>query len=356
MVASAENRKSTTFIKFVAYLQAIGILLVVFGHSFHEYPDGSMGKSLLIYRMMYSFRMPLFIFVSGFLMVYTNFLNGKETSWFSFTGSKIKRLLVPYFFLSLITFLPRVAMSSMADDKLELSLQSFVYALFYGGEGMVIPLFWFLQASFLLLIITHLLISIGKKMNLSDGVIYTSLVVIAMMLLALPFNPSRFFSINEAIRLVLYFVLGAMYCRFQSKADEIVNWTSVPLLLIFGVLWASSFFLTEGTAWNPICSVFGILMCISIAKMMVKYGFTLLDSLIGANYMIFLLSWYFNVVSQQVLSHFVEMPWWCYTVISFTSAVYFPWLIYRMMLRNAGNKFVKVSAFLLGQNLNKSRR
>lgn len=59
------------FLKFIAYLQVIGIILVVLGHSFHEYPDGNMGRSLLMYRMMYSFRMPLFMFVSGFLMVYT---------------------------------------------------------------------------------------------------------------------------------------------------------------------------------------------------------------------------------------------------------------------------------------------
>lgn len=59
------------FLKFIAYLQVLGIILVVLGHSFHEYPDGAGGKTLLLYRMLHSFRMPLFMFVSGFLMVYT---------------------------------------------------------------------------------------------------------------------------------------------------------------------------------------------------------------------------------------------------------------------------------------------
>ena len=59
------------YLKFIAYLQIIGIFLVVVGHSFHEYPDGDYGRSMLLYRMMHSFRMPLFMFVSGFLMVYT---------------------------------------------------------------------------------------------------------------------------------------------------------------------------------------------------------------------------------------------------------------------------------------------
>ena len=61
---SVKSRREGNFVKFVAYLQIIGIILVVLGHSFHEYPDGRMGDSVLILKMLQSFRMPLFIFVS----------------------------------------------------------------------------------------------------------------------------------------------------------------------------------------------------------------------------------------------------------------------------------------------------
>ena len=338
----------------MAYLQAIGILLVVFGHSFHEYPDGSMGKSLLIYRMMYSFRMPLFMFVSGFLMVYTNFIGERKSNWLSFTESKIKRLLVPYFFLSIVTFLPRVALSFMADDTIELSCYSILNALFYSGEGMVIPLFWFLQASFLLLIVTHFFILLGRRLSLSDGAIFMGLLVISVALILLPFNAGTFFSASEAIRLSLYFVLGVGYCFFRDKIDDIFKWTSVPMVLFFASLWAVSFFITEGTAWIAVCSVFGILMCVSVAKIIESSNVRLLDFMIGSNYMIFLLSWYFNVMSQQVLSYFVTLPWWCYSIISFSSAIYFPWLLYRFMSQHSSNKIVKISAFLLGQKFKMS--
>lgn len=52
-----------TYLKFIGYMQIIAILLVVIGHSFHEYPDGMNGSSMLAYRMIYSFHMPLFIFI-----------------------------------------------------------------------------------------------------------------------------------------------------------------------------------------------------------------------------------------------------------------------------------------------------
>lgn len=339
------------FLKFIAYLQVIGIILVVFGHSFHEYPDGSMGKTLLVYRMMYSFRMPLFMFVSGFLMVYTCFMDGRSSKWTSFAASKIKRLLIPYFFLTLITFVPRASLSFMADDSITLSAESLFRALFYSGENMVIPLFWFLQASFVLLVVTHLIISLAKKTSVSDVVTYVFLIVLSVSLLVLPFESGSFFSVSDVVRLAVYFMLGATYCRFHDAIDRYIRWTSAYVLLSAAVLWALLFFLTEGSQWSAICSVFGIMMCISVSKIMECRGITLLDPIIGANYMIFLLSWYFNVLSQQVLAYFTDMPWWCYTAVSLFSAIYFPLMLYRLMKRNAGMKWVRIGSLLLGQNI-----
>lgn len=349
MAGTASERKS--FLKFIAYLQVIGIILVVFGHSFHEYPDGSMGKTLLVYRMMYSFRMPLFMFVSGFLMVYTCFMDGHSSKWTSFAVSKIKRLLIPYFFLTLITFVPRASLSFMADDSITLSAESLFRALFYSGENMVIPLFWFLQASFLLLVITHLLISSAKKISVPDVVTYVFLIVLSLSLLVLPFEAGSFFSFSDVVRLAVYFMLGASYCRFHETIDRYIDWTSVFVLASSAVLWILLFFLTEGSQWSAVCSVFGIIMCVSVSKIMERRGITLLDPIIGANYMIFLLSWYFNVLSQQVLAYFTDMPWWCYTVVSLFSAIYFPLILYRFMKRNAGMKWVRLASLLLGQNI-----
>ena len=85
-----------------------------------------------------------------------------------------------------------------------------------------------------------------------------------------------------------------------------------------------------------------------------NYGF--LDHLIGANYLIFLLSWYCNVASQQVLSHFVALPWWVYSVLSLVSGIYVPWLGYRYLKTHSHSRWVRVAAFLLGQNIQSGSR
>lgn len=344
------------FLKFIAYLQVIGIILVVLGHSFHEYPDGNMGRSLLMYRMMYSFRMPLFMFVSGFLMVYTTKLRTpiNNPGIARFTKSKIKRLLVPFITLTIITFIPRSIMSGIADDEMSFSFSSFCNAFIYNGH-LVIPFFWFLQASFVLLIFNYAIITLGERKHVNDIALYSLIVVLFIILPFMPFEFSDIFSLNEAARLGIYFAAGAAYCRFSKNIDRFIPWTSVMFFTAISFMWAALFFLTENTPFIMLCSLIGIMMWISVAKIMERHNLSFIDHLIGANYMIFLLSWYCNVMSQQVLAHFISLPWWCHTLMSLFSGIYIPWLFYRYLLRHPESKWVKISAFLLGQSLRKSR-
>lgn len=133
-------------LKFISYMQVIGIILVVLGHSMHEYPERH-GYGTLLYQLIYSFHMPLFMFVSGFLMIYSARGRDNLTGWTGFFKSKAKRLLLPFVTLSAVTFFPRAAMSSMADDSVEMSVQSFLRSFIF-HDNLVIPFFWFLQVLF----------------------------------------------------------------------------------------------------------------------------------------------------------------------------------------------------------------
>ncbi len=70
--------------------------------------------------------------------------------------------------------------------------------------------------------------------------------------------------------------------------------------------------------------------------------------------MIFLLSWYFNVltVSQQVLGHFVRLSWQVHTVLSLLSGIFVPYLFYRYIRSGIPIPLLqRLCAFLLGQSL-----
>ena len=155
------------YLRFISYLQVIGIILVVLGHSLHEYPDGAHGTQMILYRLIYSFHMPLFIFVSGFLMVYAGFRRGREPDTpLRFTKKKILRLIVPYVVLTLVTYFPRAAASSFADDPLPMTARGLLESL-YLTEMLPIPYFWFLQACFILLVCLYLLLWLCHKSGVS---------------------------------------------------------------------------------------------------------------------------------------------------------------------------------------------
>lgn len=310
-----------------------------------------MGHTTLLYRMMYSFRMPLFMFISGFLMIYTTFLRHESPpSPRRFIRSKIERLLIPYLVLTLITFVPRALMSSMADDTIELSPNSLLIGTIYGDQ-LVIPFFWFIQASFLLLTFSYVIFYYGNKLRLPSSLIYGSLIVLTIIILNL--RLTSLFSINQVARLGLYFILGACYCRWNRSIDNVIHWTRWREATIFTISWVVLFFATQGSRWTPLCSIAGIAMCISITKLMEHYDIRALDHLIGANYIIFLLSWYFNVLTQQVLAHYVEFPWWIHTVLSLVSGIYIPWLALRYLQSHPSSRWIRVIAWLLGQRMPK---
>ena len=356
-VRSDYGQQNRPFIRYIAYLQIIGIIFVVLGHSFHEYPDGQMGTSTLLYRMMYNFRMPLFMFVSGFLMVFTSFMStGRKTPGIGrFVLGKILRLGIPFLTLSLVTFIPRSALSGLADDNVSLDFVSLWHGLVF-TDNLIVPLFWFLQASFILLVFTFTYLTLSGRSRIPDWLTYTLLIILFLILPEIELSRPDFFSIGQAFRLGIYFALGAAYARFGKRIDNMINWHSPATMLGFALLWAILFFVSESYPFTyRIASLAGIAACISLAHWLDHRRIGILDHLTGANYIIFLLSWYLNVAAQQVLRHFVELPWICYTLLSITAGIYVPWAFYVWMRRHPDSRFVRGCAFFLGQNLRKKR-
>lgn len=345
------------FLKYIAYLQIIGIIFVVIGHSFHEYPDGALGETHLLHRMIYSFHMPLFLFVSGFLMVYTTQIRkGHHKSIGAFVTGKMKRLLLPFFFLSSLVFIPRALMSGIADNPIDLSVKSFIDSFLY-FDSLVIPFFWFLQTSFILLCVCYAFITLSQKAGIDDFYSYLTifLLFLGLSIFGEPLK-TDFLSLFKTIDFGMYFAAGAFYCRYAERIEKKMRWDSPILFIVLAAIWTGLFFLTEGTHWIAVCSFFGIAMCYSAARILEAKQITVLDHLAGTTYAIFLLSWFFNIGSQQVLSHFVTWPWWGYTIISILTGIYCPWLIYKYLESHQSSPFWRTTAFLLGQNFKRPER
>ncbi|MBC2315972.1 acyltransferase family protein [Listeria booriae] len=116
-------------------LKAYGVILVIIGHSIvqpitYEY-------SALLMKLIYSFHMPLFFFISGFL-----FSSKARGNYF---GRKWKSLLLPYFIFQIISVLFINAFYYVTTGQLERDPISTILSIFYlnGNVGWNAPL-WFL--------------------------------------------------------------------------------------------------------------------------------------------------------------------------------------------------------------------
>jgi fucose 4-O-acetylase-like acetyltransferase len=339
------------YLKFIAYLQVIGIVLVVLGHSLHEYPIDN-GKSMVLYRAIYSFHMPLFFFISGFLMLYTSQRKQFAVTFGQFTLSKAKRLLLPFAVILTAVFLPRCLMSGLADDSVSPDFASYLGSLIY-YDKLTIPYYWFIQCVFTLLIINYAILR--RARNKGEKPLKTTLFAIFAVCLVLNtafiMYGDNFFSIGCTLHYAVYFAVGMLYAQYYEQIEQKVGQKLADLRVfaLFAALWLT-LFLTMNRHSNAyiLCSMAAIIACVSMAKIIAAHQWRFLDHLCGAYYMIFLLSWFCNTACQQVLHHFTDLPWQVYTVLSVVSGIYLPLAVYRLIERYRQNKAVAVIASILG--------
>lgn len=331
-------------------MQVIGIVFVVIAHSFREYPYNI--SDVMPYELIHGILMPLFVFVSGFLLTYT--ATRKDKGYGQFLKGKATRLLLPFVVLSTITFMPRCLLSFAADNIVTPGIGTYAKSLVY-SECMPIRFYWYLQASFILLCIVYFFILIARRLNASNKV-YCILLVMVFTALSFIGIPSTMFSLDMAAVLGVYFVLGVAYAEFYDKIERHVPFDKPLFLLASVLIWIVCFSLSEESAiMQKLYCLAGIAVCISISKMLVKYKVKVLDHLVGATYMIFLLSWFMNKAFQQLLHYYTDFPWQVYTVMSIVAGIYVPAAFYYFLKNHPDSKLANFLSFLLGHSSKRSK-
>ena len=117
-------------------IKGIGIILVYLGHSFNLKELDWNIIYIYLYSTVYSFHMPLFFFISGFLSNTNKNINLEK-----FYKGKIKRLLVPYLFINLIDFIPRTLFPQLVNSK----FGGIKEVVFYGTK-----ISWFVYTLFII--------------------------------------------------------------------------------------------------------------------------------------------------------------------------------------------------------------
>lgn len=304
----------------ISFMQTFGILLVVLGHSFFR-----VSADLWLIRWIYGFHMPLFFFISGYLLRYTHSdlravtLTGQG----AFLARKARRLLVPYVVISSMVFVPKALMSSYAVRPIHLSLHDYLDMLLYPYHN-VLGAYWFMPTLFL--IFAFFVLMAKASTPLRHVSVWAATALFFVVSISIDFHHESVLNILGVAYYMFYFVLG--YAFRNSRSEHVASRLSPTLLLTVTLGVSILMLLTPHFALKShLTALNGIGMTLAMARIYDSHRCTFLNHLYGHTYTIYLYSGLFQILSLQLLLHFVELPSYVYIPLAFVTGIYGPWLI-----------------------------
>ena len=114
--------------------------------------------------------MPLFFFISGYLLAYNGWTSNKDYS--SFIKIKVKRLLLPYFFWNIVFFIPKYLVQGYLSDDISISLSyitKIFFTFFLFQDFALIFKFIFVEFAYFILFCTKLLTFPPASFTIKDS-------------------------------------------------------------------------------------------------------------------------------------------------------------------------------------------
>ena len=193
--------------------KAFAIVLVVIGHF---YPSDSPEWYVLFRSWMYTFHMPLFMFISGY--IYIDFK--KDEKKIEFVKKKVQRLMLPYIVVSvLIISLKLLSQKGMFVEN-PVTFFSYVQCLYKPSAGYFL---WFVWSLFSCFLIIPFFKSPASRLILFVIAVLLHYIVPAINITA--------FALNETQRNFMWFVLGCCIC--DCKCCKSLNICETKWYLIF---------------------------------------------------------------------------------------------------------------------------
>lgn len=209
-------------INWLSVLQGWSMLLVVIGHVTltNVFQDPETPVSAEIERIIYSFHMPLFMFISGFLFYLTKI--GRNKRYVETIGDKAKRLLIPYAAFTCATFFLKYAFNPLMRRPVDFSWSEILDIVTFRSNPLAEM--WFISTLFVLFLFFPIYKwSLGGKMK--------SVLMFCAALLIYFFFPKdiELFCISYASSYLLFFYTGILISKYGG--GEILGQSRAPLVL-----------------------------------------------------------------------------------------------------------------------------
>lgn len=239
----AERQK----INWLLILQGWAMLWVVIGHAgpsptLDDYPT----YALWLHDFAYSFHMPLFIAISGFLFYLTR-LKSEKWTYLVTMKEKLVRFGIPFVVFTFIALILKSVFAGSMDRATTISVSEFGKALICPYDGPMRE-FWFLAAIMWFFAMYPL-----WKLSLSEKWITISMLIV-LMVVAFWYPETNYLAIQSVCTKAIYFYLGILSASIYIKKTDVVY---KPEFIISSFLVGIGVYII-GRLWEvPFCTPLG---------------------------------------------------------------------------------------------------
>ena len=311
-------------INWLSVLQGWSMLLVVIGHVTltNVFQDPETPVSAEIERIIYSFHMPLFMFISGFLFYLTKI--GRNKRYVETIGDKAKRLLIPYAAFTCATFFLKYAFNPLMRRPVDFSWSEILDIVTFRSNPLAEM--WFISTLFVLFLFFPIYKwSLVGKMK--------SVLMFCAALLIYFFFPKdiELFCISYASSYLLFFYTGILISKYGGG-----KFLDTPVLL-----WCCTALMVGCSLYPgiPLLNIFvGIFFSLTLCMFLSRHLPGLFGSFREYTFQIFLMGIFFQIAIRFIYAKLgIACLYWPLYIVSILLALYMPVLISKA-IRKTGSK------------------
>lgn len=310
----------------VLWVQLIATYLVVMGHSY-PFTEAVPHWLALSQRFLYLFHMPLFVWISGYLLVYTR--QSRHAAG-KYLGKRFSKLLVPYIALSVLALLPKFAVQPYLNDSVSLDGYALIRTFLAPREN-VWGHFWFLPMIFLLGAVGWFIDKVASACGRCRS-IWTAVTVVSFGIYVTCFGQpvSQWFSLKDLAAFGWLFAAGASCASFRLL-DRVPARSGLPFFVGAFIISLLLFFCKLSVALAAVKSAVIALVMIAAFIFLAKWLAERVDinrnALYAQTFTIFLLSWPCQAVLNVLAERLLHWPYYAVMPLQFIAGIAGPMLL-----------------------------
>lgn len=212
--------KKQNEILWLSVLQGWSMLLVVMGHimltnGVNDYATPIGSAAMAIQHIIYSFHMPLFMLISGFLFYLTQIR--KEKPYKETVVAKLKRLGVPFLFFTMACVLLKLAFNPLMKRPVEFSYRIITDSFYITSGGNPLGEMWFIFTLLVLFLFYPV-----YKFSLQKPVYIVSFAILTILLHVFFSGATYFLCLSKVATYLIFFYAGILLSKYEfyKKLDS----------------------------------------------------------------------------------------------------------------------------------------